>query len=501
MYRSPVQDDRRVAVIGSGPAGATAAKVLSEAGIDVTLLEAGSERSSRGLTARVAGVTVMKLRQPPLKPRSEGISATADSSAEMYEELSPGGLTNYWSCAVPRFSKEDFEDAARAGEAFAWPIGYDDLVPWYERVEPLLHIAGTNVDAPQLPAGKVRRAWELARDWRPIAEEAQRDGRAVLPLPYAYGSDTTVTFSNNVFNAYVRLVKPALRSGKIQVRFGARVLRLERSSDGRVGRVVYRNRTTGAEEALPCRAVVVAAGAIGTAQILLESRDQDFPEGLGNTHGVLGRYLHDHPLAKLVLDLRAPITVHPPAYLTRPSIQKASPLYAAACVQWTGSVIRAKSVLTGRLDRLPWTGFNVFGTMAPSPDNRVELDSTGRLSDGVSAIKLHIRHPDEARTTLTETRNALVELLGRAKLAPRIRIWHTEPVGHSIHYAGTCRMHASPKFGMLDAFSRIHAVPNVVVADSAAFTTGPEKNPVLTAMALSARASDRLARDLRAGEA
>ena len=60
-------------------------------------------------------------------------------------------------------------------------------------------------------------------------------------------------------------------------------------------------------------------------------------------------------------------------------------------------------------------------------------------------------------------------------------------------------MHASPKFGMLDRWSRLHAVQNVVVADSAAFTTGPEKNPVLTAMALAARASQRLVDDLRAG--
>jgi hypothetical protein len=215
---------------------------------------------------------------------------------------------------------------------------------------------------------------------------------------------------------------------------------------------------------------------------------------------VLGRYLHDHPLGKLVLDLGAPIGVHPPAYLTRPSLKGTHPLYAAACVQWTGAVIRAKSVPSGRLDRLPWTGFNLFGTMPPSPDNRVELDVAHRGPDGEAALKLHIRHPHEAATTLTEARDVLVDLLSRAGLSPRIRIWHTEPVGHSIHYAGTCRMHASPKFGMLDGWSRLHAIPNVLVADSSAFTTGPEKNPVLTAMALSARASDRLARDLRTGE-
>jgi choline dehydrogenase-like flavoprotein len=100
---------------------------------------------------------------------------------------------------------------------------------------------------------------------------------------------------------------------------------------------------------------------------------------------------------------------------------------------------------------------------------------------------------------LDDTRDQIVELLASAGLKPKVRIWHIEPVGNSNHYGGTCRMHDNPEFGMLDRYGRVHGVPNVVVADSAAFTTGPEKNPVLTSMALSARASDRLAQDLKSG--
>jgi choline dehydrogenase-like flavoprotein len=81
-----------------------------------------------------------------------------------------------------------------------------------------------------------------------------------------------------------------------------------------------------------------------------------------------------------------------------------------------------------------------------------------------------------------------------------MRVWKVEPALNSVHYGGTCRMHALPRFGMLDRWSRLHSVRNVAVADSAAFTTGPEKNPVLTAMALAARASDRLASELKSGD-
>jgi choline dehydrogenase-like flavoprotein len=495
-----VQDERRVIVIGSGPAGATAVKSLVEAGIDVTLLESGSEQSARGLTARVAGMTVAKLRRAPLAPRRDGVTATADTGAELYEELAPGGLTNYWSCAVPRFSPEDFADAERAGREYTWPLGYDDLAPWYDRVEPYLLISGPAEGVPQLPAGRPQKAWTLGDDWNGVRNATSADGRRVLPLPYACGSNTTVTLTNNVWNSFVRLVKPAQRSPRLRVRFDAHVLRLDYSPDKRrVEGVVFRDTRTGLEERLPCSAVVLGAGAVNTAQILLASTSSAFPDGLGNTHGVLGRYLHDHPLGKLVLDLGVPISIYPPAYVTRERLGAAEPLYAAACVQWTGIVMIARALRHGHLTRSTYTGFNVFGTMPPSKENFVALDTETTRSNGSAAIRLNVRHPAESERALIDARDNVVELLERARLRPKVRIWHTEPVGHSIHYAGTCRMHASPEYGMLDAWSRLHAVRNVMVADSAAFTTGPEKNPVLTAMALAARGSDKLARDLRAG--
>jgi choline dehydrogenase-like flavoprotein len=321
-----------------------------------------------------------------------------------------------------------------------------------------------------------------------------------VPLPYTYGSDTTLTFSGTVFNSFVRLVKRAQRTGRLRLLYDTPAVRLEWDKEsGRVGAVVIRDARSGAERRMPCRAVVLAAGAVNTARLLLESRSESFPEGLGNTHGVLGRYLHDHPLGKIIVDLESPLAVHPPAYVTRLPLERADPLYAVGAVQWTGMGLLARSLLQGRPGRLPWVGFNLFGTMAPSPDNRVQLDRSRRGKNGSSVLELRIRHPAESKRLLEGARDQLVGLLDRAGLRPKVRLWFIEPAGASVHYAGTCRMHASPELGMLDRWSRLHAVPNVAVADSAAFTTGPEKNPCLTAMALSARASDRLAHDLEAG--
>lgn len=494
-----VPDESSVVVVGSGPPGSAAVHFLAQRGVDVTLLEAGSSRSALGLTVRVRGFTVAKWRRPLLR-RSDGVQMTGDDSTEFDEDISPGGLTNHWSCAVPRFSREDFRDAERAGEEFRWPVGYDDVEPWYDRVEPLLHVAGDGAGFLHVPAGRVRTVWKLRQDWSAIAAEAERQGRNVLAIPYVYGADTTVTLSGTVFNSFIRLVRPLERAKRVTVRYDAAVQRLEWSKDkGRVEAVVYRDTRTGEEHRVPCRAVVLAAGAINTAKILLESESPEFPNGLGNTEGVLGRYLHDHPLAKLVVELDQGLSTHPAAYISRRKLERDPPLRAAQAAQWTGAAIFAKSLLGGTPGRLPWVGFSVFGTMPPTTANSVAFSNEPTNAGAPRPLALRIEHPPESIDFLSETRDDIVDILSRAGLRPKVTVWKVERPGNAKHFAGTCRMHSSPRFGMLNGLGRLHAVPNVVVADSSAFTTGPEKNPVLTAMALAARASDLLASDLHAG--
>ncbi|MEI9953217.1 MAG: GMC oxidoreductase [Pseudomonadota bacterium] len=362
-------------------------------------------------------------------------------------------------------------------------------------------MAGTRLEDAHLPAGNVRHRWELGNDWESLKDDAHRNGRSVVAMPYAYGADTSLTWSGTAFNSFVRLIRPEQRAGGLTVRFGARVQSLEWDpQQRRVGAVVFRDAASGRDERVACRAVVVAAGAINTPQLLLQSQSADFPHGLGNTHGVLGRYLNDHPIGKLVLDLGSPITVHPPTYITRAALEHSEPLYAAAGMQWSGVAMVARGLLKGHPGRLRWTGFSVFGTMAPSKDNWVALEPSARAADGTIGLALHIRHPPESRVALELAREQITTLLARAGFEPRERVWNVEAVGSANHYAGTCRMHASPSFGMLDGWSRMHVASNVVVADSSAFTTNPEKNPVLTSMTLAARASDRLASELKSGD-
>jgi choline dehydrogenase-like flavoprotein len=486
-------------VVGSGPPAAAAAVLMTQAGVNVTLLEAGLAERARGLTVRFRGLTIAR-RHRPLGSRTSDVRMTGDPHSILYEDLAPGGLTNHWSCAVPRFSKDDFRDARRAGDQYAWPVDYEDLAPWYDWVEPYLRIAGTTVDYPELPAGKVVKSTALAPGWSDIAQAARQRGQVLVPVPYVFGAETTLTRSGTVFNSYVRMIEPALRSGRLTVQHGSQVTQLEWSgARKRVGAVLVRDVQTGATHRIPCRAVVVAAGAVNSAKILLQSTSSDFPDGLGNTHGVLGRYLHDHPIGKVEIDVARPMSFQPAACLTRQALAQTPPLYAAACLQWSGVSMLARSFTKGHPGRSTAIGFNLFGTMAPVTESFVALDRSRTSSDGQPGLILNMHHPPVARDALVAARDNLLSLLDGAGLQPTVRQWHIDPVGGAVHFAGTCRMHASPQFGMLDAWSRLHAVPNVVVADSSAFTTGPEKNPVLTAMALAARASQRLVDDLRSG--
>jgi choline dehydrogenase-like flavoprotein len=485
----------RIVVIGSGPGGAAAALAASRVpGVETLVLEAGPANARLGFTVRVSGFT-LATRRPPLGLRAD-ITHTGDPSTKIYEEIAPGGLSNHWSCAVPRFSPDDFADGARTGEEFTWPVGYSDLVPWYDYVEPLLQIAGGDTSTVQLPAGRTVARRSLGPDWDPVRRAAEAQGRSVVPMPYAYGGSSFITPSGTSFNTFTRLIAPAVKQGALTFRGDARVARLEWSPrEHRVVAVVTVD-AAGNESRVPCRGVVVAAGAINSAAILLASSSPDFPHGLGNEHDVLGRYLHDHPLGKIVIDLGRPQPVHRPSYITRPTLDRSPNLLAAAYMQWAGTSTLARSILAGRPGRSAEIGFTVFGSMVPRADDFVALTDPRSTNGRRPALTLSLRHPPAIGELLEQARHEVLSLFQQAGWEPRERVWVIEPPGTSVHYGGTCRMHASPRFGVVDGWSRVHGVPNVALADSSVFTTTPEKNPVLTAMALAARAADRLARDV-----
>ncbi|NNE11596.1 MAG: GMC family oxidoreductase [Ilumatobacter sp.] len=482
-----------VVVVGSGPCGAFAAAGLIERGIPVVMLDAGF-RAPRGAVVRLGGKTLFR-KKGYAEYATNRHDPSSDEPLTWISSLSLGGLSNYWTSAVPRYAPDDFTDGARLDERFRWPIGYDDLVPYYERAERELGLtAGRPIHG--VPPGAAEHRVELPDDWRAIADRAQEHGHGVGALPMARGGSSMLAPRGTEYSSYHCTVARLESSPLFRLVRGAFVLSLEWSSThDRVRSVRYVDRSTGDRHDVPARAVMLAAGAIDTTAIVLRSTSPDFPTGLGNSRDLVGRYLHDHPREWWVVETASKLTaLSHPVYVARDDHASSEPLMSSSLMlgatpRWPDRLF----VYTG--GKVSAFGVQVLGTMVPSPDVGVRLGDW----DGARP-SLHLRYDAQAKRNMEAARSRIVQVLADAGLTARVPgPFHDLTPGQSVHYAGTVRMHDDPEFGVLDRWNRMHDVPNVAVVDPSCFPTGPEKNPTLTAMAIAARAADRLADDLTTG--
>lgn len=490
-----MNDDRHVVVVGSGHSGATAALTLLEQGIPVTMLDSALDRPQGGLLVRMMGMNIYRKKPQIKENRQTGPDGTEIMS---HESFVLGGLSHNWAGAVPRFAPGDFDEGERLHEKFRWPVSYEDLVPYYERIERLAGVVGQPKDVPQLPAPVVKRAVWLPNDWQQIAAHAEAFGNGITFLPRADVKSWSVVRSGASFNTAARVLPLLQRFSHFRLITGAHVHRLEWNGAKRqVDAVTYIDRVTGSEHSVQCAAVVLGAGALSSTKLLFASANNDFAEGLGNTEGLLGKYLHDHPMDWVMFDLDRPLSrVERNAYLTRAAYADSKPLLAYAAS--VGNVSSKDRVLSLARVKGKTFGVQVYGTMIPLESHRVEVQPDIKDEFGLPGLDIHLSYNEDEIQNMVDARERLMAILDSAGYHGTVTYSNPEFVpGASIHFGGSIRMHESPKYGMLNEWNRLHTVNNVVVADMSCFTTSPEKNPALTTMALSARAAERLAQDLK----
>jgi choline dehydrogenase-like flavoprotein len=462
--------------------------------VAVTLLDSG-QRRAQGLVVKAAGNTVA--RWTSTRGARTGRDVATVESVEWNSARVHGGLSCFWTGSVPRFAPDDFVDGARVDEAFRWPITYDDLADHYEAVEHIMDVtAGEPLAA--VPAPVRRHTQRMSSDWTRICDAVQAGdtGRSMGFMPMAKGSRWMLSRRATEFNSYDELVAPLQHSSQFTLLRGRHVMSLERARvGGPVDTVVVRNRATGAIERHHGVAIVLAAGALDTTEILLRSRSSHHPHGLGNGHGVLGRYLHDHPKQWWRMRVEQPMrALSHPLYLTSRPMAEHAPMRTAGFTLGLGG--RQERVRTWYGGSSHALGVLTFATLIPSPEAHVELARDARDPDW-SDLRICIRFGDDTHRLLEESQRECVETLRAAGLRCRadFEMPHGAP-GSSFHFGGTARMHDRPEYGVVDAENRLHEAPEVLVVDSACFTTGPEKNPTLTAMAIARRAAVRLASSL-----
>jgi choline dehydrogenase-like flavoprotein len=550
---SEAGDDAEVIVVGSGPTGVVVARRLAAAGVDVLCLEQGDYpdesvvvggRRDWELAGRGPANASPNVRRAPADYAIE----EDDSEMKVLTWNGVGGGSVMWAAQWERFLPSDFAVRSLDGVADDWPLSFKELAPFYDRLDREFGVAARVGDPafppggdpahpalPIMPVGeRVARAHnELGWHWwpGPVAIGAACRLLGVCAYGCPHGQKVSVDATH----------WPAALAAGARLRTGARVRRILTERDVRAGRGVRSdggpggvggpggasarprpNRASGVEwvdaegreHVSRAAAVVLAANGIGTARLLLASTGPDHPDGLGNGSGLVGRNLMLHPHTRVVGLFDEDLGTnqgHWGQLLHCLEFAETDPARGfPRGAKWnlgpgSGSVTAALHPWPGepRWGKAPaehakaWLGRSaVWGITAddlPSAVNRVELDPERTDAAGLPLPVLHYKIPAEARAILDFNRARATESFEAAG-ATRVLDFELMP-GFGWHQLGTARMGADSSTSVVDEWSRLHEVPNVIVADASVFVTGSSLNPTATACALALRATERLLAD------
>jgi choline dehydrogenase-like flavoprotein len=431
--------------------------------------------------------------------RAAGFVVTGDPETNLEYTYALGGLSNQWTGAVPRFCADDFTAGEQVHEKFRWPVNYDELAPFYEIAERTMRVTADPRNVPSLPAGFCDYQHQIPSDWQSVARSALKYGQGLTTMPLADGPPFLLLRRGTAFNSFSVLLDRHLKNPAFSIITGARVLKLEwDGAKKRIGAAIYHDSKTKSQKRISAKAFVIACGPLNSPKLLFNSACSDHPNGLGNNGGVLGKYLHDHPREWWAVDIDRPITsLSPPAYLTRRPHATSDPLLACS---WTLGAFDTIGKIKSRFGQKSSSfGVQVFGTMIPDEKYYVRPSINQKDEFGYPTLDVHIEFEPKVLANVVGAREHLLQLMDDAGHRAKIRdiVPQLFP-GTAKHYGGAARMHLSPKYGVTDGYNRLHDVPNVLVVDASCFTTGAEKNPTLTVMALAARSADQLARNLKA---
>ncbi len=528
-----------VCVVGAGPAGALAAHRLAERGHEVVVLEAGPRFDFESRLDRMERAIRPAHSDTSVWDMGGERDAYASSGEKFYPLNSArvkgiGGSTLHWQGMVMRHHEADFERRTRDGVAADWPIGYDDLKPYYATAETELGVAGAsdNPFAPPRDEPHPLPAFEPSYSDSLFAEACERLGVVMHSVPNARNSEGYDDRSACVGYGTCKPVCPsgAKYSADVHVRkaedAGARVIdrapvqELETDDSGRVAAARYAT-PDGETHRQTAREFVVACGGVEIPRLLLMSRSADHPDGLANSSGLVGRYFTEHLFcgAGGLLDERTRqnhvgfITSECHQFYDEPGrategTEGGIPASDADLgpmklefLNYAGPspvemALGAEEFGDDLLDTLQGAyGNNIaMGGLVgqlPRKENRITLD-TSRTDDHGNPVP-DITWSLDARTERTirranEIQHAILEELG-------VDIGWTvgpENTGPAFHHMGTTRMGTDPAESVVNPQLRTHDVPNLSVASSSVFVTPGALNPTLTIAALSLKCADHV---------
>src|SRR5215475_14263780 len=558
-------DKRRfdAVIVGSGASGGWVAKQLTEQGMSVLMLEAGPPRvPTRDFTEHVRPYQVkfrgfgnrqVLLERQPIQrlcyacdEYSHQFFVDDHENPYTFPVNKPfmwirgrqiGGKTFCWARESYRYCDYEFKAASRDGYGEDWPISYKDLAPYYDLVETFIGVSGSHEGLEQMPDGKflppmnLSCGGELARDvigkkfgWIVMPDRVANLTTVYRGRPACHYCDECQRgcHTASYFNSPSVTLPAAARTGRLTLVSDAVVSHVLTDSTGRAQGVHYIDRVTRQHHDAYARVVIVAAGALESTRILLNSSSSHFPAGLGNSSGQLGHYLMDHFTLEgaggyltQFKSSRRTATGTPCGFLipkyanVGKNVNKAflrgyrfdgdgsQELYAHAFgLAGFGSSWREKI----RSDIPYYFAITVQGECLPRHDNFVSLDPEKKDAWGIPALRVVASYGENEHAMAKAMRQDVLDILDAMKLdKPQPPGEQMSVFGKNIHECGTARMGADPKKSVVNGFGQLHDAKNVFVTDGAVFATQGCYEPTLTIMAISARAGDYIVDEYRRG--
>jgi choline dehydrogenase-like flavoprotein len=514
MRRFDDRDEVDIIVVGCGAGGGVLAQRLARAGWSVVAMDAGPHWDpDRDWVSDERGSHHLYWTEPRVIAGDDPVPLGANNSGR-----GVGGGTVHFAGYTPRFHPSDFHTYSTDGVGADWPIGYDDLAPYYRQIEEELPVAGQPwpwgdphryPHSPHPVSGEgllfVRGCQRLGIDVRvgPVAITNGRFGNR--PHCIYRGFCLQGCKVNAKASTLITHVPDALAHGA-EIRDNSMVTRVEVGPDGRATGVQYWR--DGVERFQRARVVAVAGYAIETPRLLLHSTSARFPDGLLNDFDLVGRYVMVQGAAQTAGRFGEEVRMYkaPPPEVSTEAFYETDPSadyqrgFSIQCVgplpiTWAEHVVAEGhwgDVLREYLrDYVHWATIGVLCEFLPQPENRVTLaDETDRR--GMPVARFAYGQCDNDRALMRAGTDTMSDILRAAGAEDVVTI------KRYAHLVGGCRMGADERSGVVDANLRSFAVPNLYVTDGSVLPTQGSANPALTIMALAARAADHLATANRA---
>ncbi|WP_128758485.1 GMC family oxidoreductase [Leeuwenhoekiella aequorea] len=557
-----------VIIVGSGAGGGMATKVLADAGLKIAVVEAGPYFDPAAPEQRT------QLKWPYESPRrgasnrrpfgdfdsayggwdieGEPYTQKDDTRFDWFRSRMLGGRTNHWGRISLRFGERDFKHKSYDGHGDDWPIGYEDVKPYYDKVDKLIGVFGSKENFENEPNGfflppPKPRLHELF-----YIKGARKSNIPVIPsrmsmLTKKINDDRGICFYCGQcsracsvyadFSSGTCLIFPAQKNGgQIDLFTNAMVREVTTNTEGKATGVSYINKEDRKEYKLKGRVVVLAASACSSARILLNSKSEQHPNGLGNSSDHVGKYLHDSTGASRSAFI--------PELMNRDTYNEDGVGGMHVYTPWWGDNKKLNFPRGYHIEvwgglGMPSYGFgfnpndlNRFfnqkvggygnslrsdikkyygstigmagrGESIAMKDNYCEIDPTTVDAFGIPVLRFNYKWSEyevNQAKHMNDTFEEIVHNMGGTLLqnAPsKESNYGLENPGRIIHEVGTTRMGNDPATSVVNKFQQLHDVDNVFIVDAGPFVSQADKNPTWTILALSWRASDYIIEQLK----